>query len=414
MNARTGTITLQLDSRNHIDVAKRHSAVLDLTSQHTSLRGGPLKLSYRVSYPVGRTVLRILIGACIGAVILSLPRWLMTTLGAPGVVGHDPSWSFGAPPATIPQYIRWVEHGASLGLWQRVFGDGQYPFWGLIVALLALAVLLFAGWRFYRRVLRAKSEQGLNMASDGQSENGESALEARQRRPLVFGCNPRINFTRLGCGGWVVLILLVGLGVYFHKYTVAGLYTGVAAAGYSVSWSLDWFFSADRMPRYPWAAWAAWGALFGAALGFWTIAPLYGLRRWLWPGLAALGVAAATVALLPIGVPAAPPRPPVPHTLGPVVRVSGPVMARQGHSAALGFIVFDQSRKAKVDIVVTRYETTAVVARLQVRWVRTGTWLKQTCRCTLQPGRYRFVVQATDALGHPAVHSGVGSLRVRD
>ena len=37
--------------------------------------------------------------------------------------------------------------------------------------------------------------------------------------------------------------------------------------------------SARLIPGAPWVMWALWGALIGASLGFWAVAPVFGLRK---------------------------------------------------------------------------------------------------------------------------------------
>ena len=42
---------------------------------------------------------------------------------------------------------------------------------------------------------------------------------------------------------------------------------------------LDEVCSARLIPGAPWVMWMIWGALIGASLGFWTVAPVFGLRK---------------------------------------------------------------------------------------------------------------------------------------
>ncbi len=52
-----------------------------------------------------------------------------------------------------------------------------------------------------------------------------------------------------------------------------------SAFAYILCFALDHLFSASIFPQAPWVMWCFWGGVVGAAFGFWTVAPRYGLRH---------------------------------------------------------------------------------------------------------------------------------------
>lgn len=88
--------------------------------------------------------------------------------------------------------------------------------------------------------------------------------------------------------------LAIAAAVYALGYVLAAIYWCIVNLGYLLVCLLDWLLSASLLPQAPEAMWAAWGALAGAVIGFWTIAPVYG-----WRGRNALLI------VLPLGILAA-------------------------------------------------------------------------------------------------------------
>lgn len=87
----------------------------------------------------------------------------------------------------------------------------------------------------------------------------------------------------------VAALLLVCL-VAIHGLVGAGftiipiLYFALANLAYEIYGALDQVFSTALLHQIPWFMWMFWGALIGAALGFWTLAPIFGWRqhrRWI-------------------------------------------------------------------------------------------------------------------------------------
>ncbi len=70
------------------------------------------------------------------------------------------------------------------------------------------------------------------------------------------------------------LLLLVLLGL-----AITGAFAGAASLALSAFAGLDYLFGAGLLPAAPWLAWLGWGAVIGAGLGFWTLAPVYGYRK---------------------------------------------------------------------------------------------------------------------------------------
>lgn len=80
--------------------------------------------------------------------------------------------------------------------------------------------------------------------------------------------------------GWLIIIiaiiLLFALGIRFFP---AGVYSGLAVSGFVLCYVLDQLFSASLLPAAPWVMWAVVGLLTGGCFAFWTIAPIFGMRK---------------------------------------------------------------------------------------------------------------------------------------
>lgn len=80
---------------------------------------------------------------------------------------------------------------------------------------------------------------------------------------------------------WILVIAAVVIVLPFIiHWVIAGLYCFLAAVGWGSYFTLDQFFNAAFIPSAPWVMWMIAGGMIGAALGFWTLAPVYGLRRY--------------------------------------------------------------------------------------------------------------------------------------
>ncbi len=113
----------------------------------------------------------------------------------------------------------------------------------------------------------------------------------------------------------VLIVLLIGVVLYIVYLLFQGatyvlvailgaLYTALAVIGSVLLAGLDLLLVPRQLSGMPWAAWAGWGALAGTMAGFWTVAPVYGLRRLrpvllLLTPVAMLAVCAAQLLLLP-------------------------------------------------------------------------------------------------------------------
>ena len=75
--------------------------------------------------------------------------------------------------------------------------------------------------------------------------------------------------------GWVIVLYILGgaLGVVL-------LFSLVGILGCAVMVAADFAFLADMVAHHPWVGWSVAGFIIGAFVGFWTIAPIYGLRRY--------------------------------------------------------------------------------------------------------------------------------------
>jgi len=74
--------------------------------------------------------------------------------------------------------------------------------------------------------------------------------------------------------GLATIMLAVVLGP-----ALQGFYYMIACGALLLFTVLDSLFSASLIPGVPWLMWGFWGAVIGGALGFWTLAPVYGLRN---------------------------------------------------------------------------------------------------------------------------------------
>lgn len=80
--------------------------------------------------------------------------------------------------------------------------------------------------------------------------------------------------------GWLVgLVVVVAAIVWVVGMVLAAAYWLVSTVAFVVLATLDGITSSSLVASAPAVMWAVWGAVIGGALGFWTIAPVYGLRR---------------------------------------------------------------------------------------------------------------------------------------
>lgn len=83
-----------------------------------------------------------------------------------------------------------------------------------------------------------------------------------------------------GSAIWIIIIV-VGLCLlpFIIRPLFGALYALLAAFALLVFTALDELCSAPLIPAAPWVMWMIWGALLGASLAFWTVAPVFGLRK---------------------------------------------------------------------------------------------------------------------------------------
>lgn len=83
-----------------------------------------------------------------------------------------------------------------------------------------------------------------------------------------------------GCiGGLIALVIGVFLLLKLFEFTLTGLYWALSSLSYWLISGLEWLFSGSLMPERPEVMWAIWGGALGGALGFYPVAPVYGLKR---------------------------------------------------------------------------------------------------------------------------------------
>jgi hypothetical protein len=94
----------------------------------------------------------------------------------------------------------------------------------------------------------------------------------------------------------VVYVAVRGMAIAFG-YILSALYWGLGTLSYGLVAFLDALFGGvQSLSPLPVLAWAAWGGLLGGAIGFSTIAPVYGLKKQ-WrsaPALIVMAVMAGT------------------------------------------------------------------------------------------------------------------------
>ncbi len=96
-----------------------------------------------------------------------------------------------------------------------------------------------------------------------------------------------------GCiGGLIALAIGVFLLFKLLEITLTGLYWALSSLSYWFLSGLEWLFSGSLLPERPHVMWAVWGGVLGGVLGFYPIAPLYGIRKYrgalVWLVLAAM------------------------------------------------------------------------------------------------------------------------------
>lgn len=81
----------------------------------------------------------------------------------------------------------------------------------------------------------------------------------------------------MGIWAWIIVIILV-IGILI--YALSAIYWIIATIAYIFFAVFDVIFSAGLQPNMPAAMWIIWGGVIGGILGFWTMAPMYGMRTW--------------------------------------------------------------------------------------------------------------------------------------
>lgn len=72
---------------------------------------------------------------------------------------------------------------------------------------------------------------------------------------------------------WVVGVILTAIA--WVVGTILYVIALVGALAYAVG---DWLFASGLFGWPGWIMWSFWGLVIGGLLGFWTIAPVYGIR----------------------------------------------------------------------------------------------------------------------------------------
>jgi len=120
---REGTVELVFIAQADIPAGTTHWARLDFESTLAQLAGSPVRFSYRMTYPWEDTAKRVLAGAGIGAVLLGLPRMVLSLLTS------------GSSSAEI----------TDVGTLWEVVSQWQFPWWEYVVAFLLFLGALYVG-----------------------------------------------------------------------------------------------------------------------------------------------------------------------------------------------------------------------------------------------------------------------------
>ena len=76
-----------------------------------------------------------------------------------------------------------------------------------------------------------------------------------------------------------LIVVIAIVGVWFLINGVMWLFNSLVWPSYLLVRALDAATGAAALPGAPFVMWALWGGVFGAALGNWLLAPLYGGRE---------------------------------------------------------------------------------------------------------------------------------------
>jgi len=134
IRAREGIIALVFEPGQDIPCEKHCQLQMEFISGVARPeKAGPLKINYRVIYPLENTLLRILAGAGIGALILGLPRLLLALYRY---------W----------QPLTW-QNGNLDTLWDGSW-NWQFPQLDLVCALVVLLIFVYLALRFWLQALR--------------------------------------------------------------------------------------------------------------------------------------------------------------------------------------------------------------------------------------------------------------------
>lgn len=132
VRGREGAVEITIDPR-HIPSGRSFTARLDFESTIAQADGAPARFTYRIVFPTDITVRLMLAGAGIGAVLLGVPRLVLSLIGRPGPV--------------LPGDIEVAD------LWDRI-ANREYPYSLYIVAFLLMCACVYAGLRIWLWALR--------------------------------------------------------------------------------------------------------------------------------------------------------------------------------------------------------------------------------------------------------------------
>jgi len=74
------------------------------------------------------------------------------------------------------------------------------------------------------------------------------------------------------------ILLIIALIIGACVFALAGIYTALAFLSVIILGVIDNIFGGFARSGNPVLMWALWGGILGASIGFWTVAPIYGVR----------------------------------------------------------------------------------------------------------------------------------------
>lgn len=126
----------------------------------------------------------------------------------------------------------------------------------------------------------AREEVRQRVEQQRRRREAEETLERRtRRRPSWEDAPDELDGLWYQLFGARAIIGAGMMGLWLIVSAVIWLATNLRLPIFYAIRSLDIATGGRAIPIAPWLMWALWGAIFGGALGYWLVAPLYGNRE---------------------------------------------------------------------------------------------------------------------------------------